>query len=93
MMDNFKGQIILNVLLNLQHNIHHCLVRRLLATNGPHHEQAHQMFSKACRAGTYLFPNEVLKQLQEKDLDTVKLQPITLNLPCLKEIEERWLHG
>ena len=27
----------------------------------------------------------------KEDLDTVKLQPISLNLPWLKELEGRWL--
>ena len=35
--------------------------------------------------------SEVLKQLQGKNLDTVELQPIPLNLPCLKELRANWL--
>ena len=32
-----------------------------------------------------------MKQLQGKDLDTVELEPISLNLPCLKELGAQWL--
>ena len=32
------------------------------------------------------YSGEVLKQLQEKDLETVELQPIFLNLSSLKEL-------
>ena len=29
--------------------------------------------------------------MQGKNLDTVELQPIPLNLPCLKELRAKWL--
>ena len=37
------------------------------------------------------YSGEVLKQLQEKDLETVKLQPISLYLPSHKELGAMWL--
>ena len=37
------------------------------------------------------YSSEVMKQLQGKSLETVELQPISLNLPCLKELGAKWL--
>ena len=47
------------------------------------------MFLKKRFEGWY--SGEVLKQLQGKSLETAELQPISLNLPFLKELGAKWL--
>ena len=38
-----------------------------------------------------IYSAEVLKQLQEKGLEIVELQPISLYFPSLKELGAKWL--
>ena len=93
-MDNFKGQITPAVFQHLEaYNIHHCLLPpnttdRLqpmnLTVNKPIKCFLKQKFEE-------WYSSEVMKQLQGKDLDTVELEPISLNLPCLKELGAQWL--
>ena len=93
-MDNFKGQITPAIFQQLEaYNIHHCLLPanttdRLqlmdLTVNKPIKYFLKQKFGD-------WYSSEVMKQLQGKDLETVELEPISLNLPCLKELGAQWL--
>lgn len=93
-MDNFKGQVTPIIFQHLEaYNIHPCLLPpnttdRLqpmdLTLNKPVKYFLKQRFEE-------WYSSEVMKQLQGKDLETVELEPISLDLPCLKELGAKWL--
>jgi hypothetical protein len=93
-MDNFKSQITQKVftLLNENH-IHYCLIppnntdrllRLDIAVNKPAKQFLRNNFDE-------WYTEEIIQQIQGKDVDDVELTPIDLSLPALKELGAKWI--
>ena len=93
-MDNFKGQITSSVTSLLEeNNIHVCLLPpnttdRLqpmdISVNKPAKDLLRRRFED-------WYSQQITKQLQGNEIESVDLQPINLGLPVLKELGARWM--
>ena len=92
--DNFKGQITQSVTSRLEaNNIHTCLLPanttdRLQPMDLSVNKSA-KSFLKQCFEQWY--SDQVIKQLEGKDIESTELQPIRLDLGVLKELMAKWL--
>ena len=93
-MDNFKGQITAAVNKLLEENdIHVCLLPPNstdvlqpmdLTVNKP---------AKECIKGKFenWYADQIMEQLDDENIESTELQPISLGLPALKELGAQWL--
>ena len=93
-MDNFKGQVTTAVKGFLDaNNIHICL----LPPNTTDRLQPLDISVNKCakdflkRKFEEWYLNEIMKQLEVKDVESAKLQPIDLGMPVLKELGASWM--
>lgn len=93
-MDNFKGQVTSAVTSLLEDNdIHVCLLPpnttdRLqpmdVSVNKPAKDILKRRFEE-------WYSEQIIKQLEGRDIESMELQPISMGLPMMKELGAKWL--
>lgn len=93
-MDNFKGQVTDAVTSLLEsNNIHVCLLPSNVTDRLQPMDLTVNKRAKAFLKGRFeeWYSQQLMKQLKGKDMESVELQPVSLDLQILKELIAKWM--